>query len=85
MLINCPECNKEISDVCINCGYPIKNCLDPCGLCFNPCDRTPENIIIYENGDVSGGKDVFIGFICCLIFFDMLFCLLHLFSYLYLV
>jgi len=26
-LINCPECNKEISDMsltCINCGYPIK-------------------------------------------------------------
>lgn len=26
-LINCPECNKEISDksiYCINCGYPIK-------------------------------------------------------------
>ncbi|MCI8371983.1 MAG: zinc-ribbon domain-containing protein [Lachnospiraceae bacterium] len=26
-LINCPECNKEISDrsvVCIHCGYPIK-------------------------------------------------------------
>ena len=25
-LINCPECNKEISDkanICINCGYPI--------------------------------------------------------------
>ena len=30
MLIKCPECNKEISDkseVCINCGYPIKQYL----------------------------------------------------------
>ena len=30
MLINCPECNKEISDkseVCISCGYPIKQYL----------------------------------------------------------
>ncbi len=28
MLINCPECNKEISDkayACPNCGYPINN------------------------------------------------------------
>lgn len=27
MLINCPECGKEISDKalkCIHCGYPIK-------------------------------------------------------------
>lgn len=27
-LINCPECGKEISDkseVCIHCGYPLKN------------------------------------------------------------
>lgn len=27
-LINCPECNKEISDkaeICIHCGYPIKS------------------------------------------------------------
>lgn len=30
MLIKCPECNKEISDkseICINCGYPIKQYL----------------------------------------------------------
>lgn len=28
MLIKCPECNNEISDkseICIHCGYPIKN------------------------------------------------------------
>ncbi|MEE1315341.1 MAG: zinc ribbon domain-containing protein [Faecalimonas sp.] len=27
-MINCPECNKEISDkalVCPNCGYPLSN------------------------------------------------------------
>ena len=27
-LINCPECNKQISDkakICINCGYPIED------------------------------------------------------------
>lgn len=30
MLIKCPECGKEISDksdVCVNCGYPIKDTL----------------------------------------------------------
>ena len=27
MLINCPECGKQVSDkseMCVNCGYPIK-------------------------------------------------------------
>ena len=32
-LIKCPECNKEVSDkseVCIHCGYPIKEYIDIC-------------------------------------------------------
>ena len=32
-LIECPECNKEISDmstICVHCGFPIKEYLDYC-------------------------------------------------------
>lgn len=35
MLINCPECNKEISDKttnCIHCGFPIKLNLNICNI-----------------------------------------------------
>lgn len=39
-LIKCPECSKEISDkcdICINCGYPIKNATI-CNLNGKKCD-----------------------------------------------
>ncbi|UTG66809.1 zinc ribbon domain-containing protein (plasmid) [Elizabethkingia anophelis] len=37
MLINCPECNKEISDqanACPNCGYALKKTPKPSQGCF---------------------------------------------------
>ncbi len=30
-LIKCPECGKEISDkseICVHCGYPLKNVME---------------------------------------------------------
>ena len=44
-MIKCPECGKELSDkaeTCINCGFPIKSCLELkkiCPECKNPVEN----------------------------------------------
>ena len=49
-------------------GYPVKNCFDPFGWCFDPCKHTPD-VITYENGrEVSRSKDFCIGYLMCALF-----------------
>lgn len=50
MLIKCPECNKEVSDVaenCPSCGFPLKS-KEPTGL---PCPRCKKNTLFIKRVD----------------------------------
>lgn len=47
MLINCPECGKEISDVannCPNCGFPLRE-PKPVNVSYQPMPPSPEELI----------------------------------------
>ena len=51
------------------CGCTVHHWYDPCGLCFNPCDHTPDVVTYNVYGqEISRQKDCATGTICCLLF-----------------
>jgi len=51
------------------CGKPPKHWYDPCGCCFNPCDKTPNVITTYDGVEISNRKDTAILICWCVLFF----------------
>lgn len=53
MLIQCPECQNNISDKaiqCIHCGYPIKNTLHANNIVYEQKKRTKRNFARLPKG-----------------------------------
>lgn len=71
MLINCPECGKEVSDKsasCIHCGYPIQQNLNICNINGNPYNLS----IILKQINNKESKGIVIRSICDI--FNMALC-----------
>lgn len=57
MLIKCPECGKEVSDmakICIHCGFPIEECYKPVlniEFSSKKCPKCNGNLVCIDNNE----------------------------------